>query len=185
MRPDLIVFLLLLALANLPAIAAGSGPAAARTAAAPPAIAATAQPAARLPRIHLHGSALTGKERALSVDELDTLTAAAEWTIDDPYSGTETRYQGIVLRDLVKALAPNAQRVRMRAINDYIVVFNRREWETLPILLATRDEGVRMSVANKGPARIIYRQTRENELRMQVHAPKWIWQVIDVEFDAH
>lgn len=183
MRPDLI-FLLLLALASLPAIAAGSGPAAARAVAAPPAIAATAQPA-RLPRIHLHGSALTGKEQALSIDALDALAPATEWVIDDPYSGSETHYQGITLRDLVNALAPNAQRVRMRAINDYIVVFERDEWEKLPILLATRNEGTRMSVANKGPARIIYRQTRENELRMQAYAPKWIWQVIDVEFNAH
>lgn len=183
MRPDLI-FLLLLALASLPANAAGSGPATARTVAAPPAIAATARPA-RLPRIHLHGSALTGQQQTLSIDALDALAPATEWVIDDPYSGSETHYQGIALRDLVNALAPNAQRVRMRALNDYIVVFERGEWEKLPILLATRNEGARMSVANKGPARIIYRQTRENELRMQAHAPKWIWQVIDVEFNAH
>ncbi|MFZ5722808.1 MAG: hypothetical protein ACOY33_04010 [Pseudomonadota bacterium] len=136
----------------------------------------------RLPVIRLHGSALEGAPRTVTVDELDGLAAQTEWTIVDPYRRQDARYRGIQLRDLVAALAPRARQVRMRAINDYITVFERREWESLPILLATRDNDARMSVDRKGPARIIYRQTRDNEMAMQVNAPKWIWQVIDVEF---
>lgn len=136
----------------------------------------------RLPAIHLHGNALAGKPRALGVDDIDALAPKTEWTIADPYRHEDARYSGVLLRDLVAAVAPQAKKVRMLAVNDYVVVFEKKEWETQPILLATRDGDARMAVANKGPARIVYRQTHENELAMQVNAPKWIWQVIDVEF---
>lgn len=138
----------------------------------------------RLPTIRLHGDALTGTARAVTVDEIDALAPVIDWAIHDPYKVRTNRYQGIALKDLVQALAPDAQSIRLRAVNDYITVFERREWETLPIMLATRDEGARMTVAGKGPARIVYQQTRDNELAMQTHAPKWIWQVVDVEFNA-
>lgn len=143
---------------------------------------AAGQPPARLPMIFLHGNAFNDKARKVTVDTLDKLAPGTHWTITDPYRQRAVRYSGIQLRDLVAALAPGAQTVRMRAVNDYITTFERREWEKLPILLATRDDGARMTVANKGPARIVYFQTPENEMRMQVHGPKWIWQVIDVEF---
>lgn len=173
--PRLLPVLLALCLVAGPAAAAPPG----ETRAAPK---APATEPLRLPRIALHGDALGGKPRSLSVDELDALAPATTWQIRDPYRGRDNHYSGILLRDLVKTLAPQARRVRMRAVNDYITWFERREWETLPILLATRDEGARMSVADKGPARIVYQQTADNELQMQVHAPKWIWQVVDVEF---
>lgn len=172
-----IVVALLLSL--LPAQPLSAAPPAAGSNAAP---ATSETPAVRLPPIFLHGNALAGKARKVTVDELDNLAPGTTWTVVDPYRRQDARYSGIQLRDLVAALAPGAQKVRMRAVNDYITVFERREWEKLPILLATRDGDTRMGVANKGPARIVYLNTHENELRMQVHAPKWIWQVIDVEF---
>lgn len=146
--------------------------------------ASTAGAALRLPKITIHGDALATQPHTLSVDELDRLAPAERWTIDDPYRQRENTYSGIPLRELVVRLAPKAEHVRMRAVNDYITVFSREEWETLPILLATRDGDARMSVANKGPARIVLKQTRQNALAMQVYAPKWIWQVVDVEFQA-
>lgn len=138
--------------------------------------------AVRLPRLHLHGKALTGTARDMSVDEIDRLALLVTWKILDPYKRAESRYTGILLKDLVATLAPTATHVRMRAINDYITVFERADWETLPILLATRDGDARMPVAAKGPARIVFQLTGENEMAMQAHAPKWIWQVVDVEF---
>ncbi len=138
----------------------------------------------RLPTIRLHGDALTGGARSITVEEIDALAPAIDWTIWDPYKVRTNHYQGIALQYLVRALAPNAQSIRLRAINDYITVLERHEWESLPIMLATRDEGARMTVANKGPARIVYPQTRDNERVMQIYAPKWIWQIVDVEFNA-
>ncbi len=175
--PALLLLPLLLA---GPATFAAGAPAATSPAHAPPA----AGPAMRLPRITFHGDALAGQTRVLAVDEIEALGSLVEWTIRDPYRNRTNSFSGITLRDLVNSLAPKAQRVRMRAVNDYIAWFDRREWETLPIMLATRDSGARMTVANKGPARIIYLQDADNELQMQVHAPKWIWQVVDVEFHS-
>lgn len=140
--------------------------------------------AQRMPRIHVHGNALNGGERTFSVDDIDRLALLTTWKILDPYKRQECRYTGILLKDLVDALAPKATHVRMRAVNDYVTVFERSEWQSLPIMLATRDGDVRMSVANKGPARVVFLQTADTELAMQVHAPKWIWQVVDVEFQS-
>lgn len=134
------------------------------------------------PLLRLHGNALQRTAARIDVDQLDAMAPQTKWHVQDPYRQRDVQYSGIQLRDLVAAMAPGAQSVRMRAVNDYITVFTRDEWEKLPILLATRDDGQRMSVANKGPARIVYLNTLDNQLRMQVHAPKWIWQVIDVEF---
>lgn len=149
-----------------------------------PAVASKPAAALRLPRISLHGDALATPPQSLSVDDLDRLAPAARWTIDDPYRRRASTYSGIPLRELVIRLAPNATHVRLRAVNDDIAVFSREEWETLPIMLATRDGDARMAVSNKGPARIVFRQSRENALAMQAWAPKWIWQVVDVEFKS-
>lgn len=147
-----------------------------------------AQPATttrhRMPLIRMHGAALRGAERKMSVEEIDRTALLVTWKISDPYKRQENRYTGILLKDLVNALAPEATNVRLRAINDYITVFSREEWENLPVMLATRDGDTRMSIADKGPARIVFQQTRDNEMAMQVHAPKWIWQVVDVEFQS-
>lgn len=175
------LFLLLLAL--LPGFAA-AGPAADGGPAAVTALPQADAAPLRLPPIRLHGNALQGDARSLSVDELDRVALLVTWKILDPYKRTGSRYTGILLKDLVSALAPKATHVRMRAVNDYVTEFGRAEWERLPILLATRDGDARMPVANKGPARIIFRQDADNEMAMQVHAPKWIWQVIDVEFQS-
>jgi len=172
-RP-LLVLSILLGLLACPGGPVVAGPAAAAPTAAAPTV--------RLPRLHMHGVALAGAPRDLSVDEIDRLALLVTWKIQDPYKRAENRYTGILLKDLVDTLAPGATHVRMRAINDYVAVFERAEWESLPILLATRDGDARMPVAAKGPARVVFRQTRDNEMAMQVHAPKWIWQVVDVEF---
>lgn len=156
--------------------------AAAETSSARPAQQAGVNP--RLPGIQVRGNALAGSARTLHVDDIDRLALLVSWKILDPYKQAENSYTGIHLKDLVGALAPQATHVRMRAINDYVIVFERSEWQTLPILVATRDGDARMSVANKGPARIIFQQTRENERAMQAHAPKWIWQIVDVEFQS-
>lgn len=171
--------LLILALLTcLPAMAPAAG-------AAAPDSEAAGRPAShpvRLPVIRLHGAALDGVDRRLEVAQLEALVPGVTWKVWDPYRSRDVEFGGIRLVDLVHAVAPRAQRVRLRAVNDYVVEFARAEWETLPILLATRDDGEHMTVANKGPARIVFRQTRETELQMQVYAPKWIWQVIDVDF---
>lgn len=176
-----------LALALLFALLACCCPALAAQPSAQPAAAAAngiaAMPSAqRLPRLHMHGKAFASSPRDFSVEEIDRLALLVTWKIQDPYKRAENRYTGILLKDLVATLAPAATHVRMRAVNDYVAVFERSEWETLPILLATRDGDARMPVAAKGPARVVFLQTPDNEMAMQVHAPKWIWQVVDVEF---
>ena len=89
----------------------------------------------------------------------------------------------MLLRQLVDRYArPDTGAVRFRAVDDYRVEFQRSEWSRWDLLLATRMDGRRIGLREKGPARIVMPYDTVPELNPILFNPRWIWQINQVEF---
>lgn len=131
------------------------------------------------PPIQFIGQALSAGPTTVTVAELEQLTQS-EVTVYDHYWEEHRRYSGPLLRDLVAKFAPTATTIEMTAIDDYRATFEAAEWDAFNVLLATRDEGSRMSVSDKGPIRIVIHHDDLEEIRPL--RPKWIWQITEIRF---
>ena len=127
----------------------------------------------------------TGKEapRAVTVDDLEKLLQT-EYSVMDPYSKKQTVYRGVLVREFVKQYGgPRVGSLHFRALDDFKADFNAGEWNRWDILLATRINGEKMSIANNGPARIVFPYDTHKEINPTIYNDKWIWQIKQVTFD--
>lgn len=105
------------------------------------------------------------------------------YTVHDPWLDEDVEFTGVLLADLLDTVgaSPEAQMVHLVALDDYEVdvsVADARRW---PILLATQANGKPMSVADKGPTRIVFPYDQYPEINPVKYEPLWIWQVESLE----
>jgi hypothetical protein len=154
--------------------------------AAVPAAPATPAPvgvAERAIPIRLLGETKKDAPRTVIVEELEKLPQT-EYSVMDPYSKKQTVYRGVLVRDFVKQYGgPRSGSLHFRALDDFKADLNSGEWNRWDILLATRTNGERMSIANNGPARIVFPYDTHKEINPTVYNDKWIWQIKQVTFD--
>jgi hypothetical protein len=104
-----------------------------------------------------------------------TVVTATPWT-----EGT-IRFEGVLLRDVIDAVAPEATMIRAIAINDYVVeipVEDARRWD---VIVASRADGERMRVRDKGPLWVIYPWSTDPELDQARYHNRSIWQLRALE----
>lgn len=115
---------------------------------------------------------------ALRLD-MGLLESLGTWslTVDDRQAtGRTVEFTGPLLRDVLDAAGIARGTLNTVAINDYRVDIPVADAFELPVLLATRADGKRMSVADYGPTRIVY-PTEDYDLDPTVYEPRWIWQL--------
>ena len=139
-------------------------------------------PKSRISKIRLKGSALNKEAFYITVEDLEELEKHDQ-VLMDIYEGKRVQYSGMLLRDLVGHLAPNAKKVTISAVDDYRVTFTEEEWNQHDIFFATRKNGEQMSVAQKGPARIVIDFAPSQEKLSAILKPKWIWQISTMSFE--
>ncbi|MEM7166922.1 MAG: molybdopterin-dependent oxidoreductase [Planctomycetota bacterium] len=133
-----------------------------------------------VPKILICGPALAEPAASYTVADFEAI-GETKLAVFDPYWSVTRDYSGPLLRDVVKKFAPNAKHVEMTAIDDYRATFTAQEWQTLDIMVATRDQGSAMSVAEKGPIRVVIHH--DDPAAIKPLRPKWIWQIIEIRFD--
>ncbi len=139
-------------------------------------------PTSRIPKISLEGSELRREAGYISVNELDQI-GSTEFEIFDIYSNSIVNYEGMLLSKLVEKVASGAQKITFTAVDDYCVSFTREEWTTHPIILATKRDGERMTISQKGPARLVFDFNDDQESLRKTLKPKWIWQISRITFE--
>jgi hypothetical protein len=124
-----------------------------------------------------------GDELRLDLDQLDALTSV-EYAVDDRLAtGRRVTFSGPLVRTLLDlAGAEDATTMHTVALNDYAVDIPVSDAEDLPLMLATRMDGRRMSVARYGPTRFVY-PTDGYGLDPVVYEPRWIWQLRSIEVE--
>jgi hypothetical protein len=118
-----------------------------------------------------------GARLALDLDTLERL-ALVRYRVRDPWVKREVVYTGVLLSDLLELAraSGSASELRLTALDDYkatIAVADVRRW---PVLLATRSDGKRMSVADGGPTRVVF-PYGQHEFDRGRYDQQWIWSV--------
>lgn len=110
----------------------------------------------KIPRqkVYIQGNVI--KEKVFKMNELSALPTI-EQKIIDPYSSNKTiNFTGIYLYEIFNTLGnKNATSMDVIAINDYKVTITKELALKEKMILAYKGDGDYISVANRGPARIV------------------------------
>ena len=130
--------------------------------------------------ISLQGTLAADAPTHLSIAQLDEMPQIKK-VIFDPFLDKTTHYRGVPLKEFVARFArPETKTIKVGAIDENAVTFFRQELETGGYLLATRMDGVLMTRAMGGPAKIVL-QTEDPENHF---VRKWICMINRIEFLA-
>lgn len=126
----------------------------------------------------------TGAERArreLSVAEVEAL-GTAEIATSTPWTQGVVRFSGPTLAALAALEEGVAVEARLQALNDYSIDVPAEDWETHDVVLASRADGERMRVRDRGPFWLVYPLDSDPALRTQRYHARMIWQVRRIAF---
>lgn len=120
--------------------------------------------------------------RSISIDEIEALPRteiSGRVSPDEPLMTC----QGALLSDVVEQIgAGKSDRVIVRASDGYAADIPRKDWETWPVVVATRCGGQRLSVRQRGPARIFYPVHQDPDLAARTYVDRSIWLIAEIEW---
>lgn len=118
-----------------------------------------------------------------AVFDLAMIEAMADASFETSTIWTEgiTRFEGIVLRDLLDRVGAEGSRVLLVALNDYVVEIPTDEIGADAPLLAVRRDGARMPVRDRGPLWVVYPYDAQPEFRTELVYMRSIWQLARIE----
>ena len=108
----------------------------------------------------------------IGITEINT---SASWT--DGVS----RFEGVLARDLLKAVGATGNQVSARALNDYAIEIPFSDFDSYDVLFAFKMDDVELTPRDKGPLWIIYPRDEYPELRNQRVDAKWLWQLVSLD----
>lgn len=92
------------------------------------------------------------------------------------YKGT-TRFDGVPMRTLLRAVGASGERIVALALNDYSTEIPATDFEQYEVLLALKRDGEYMPVRDKGPLFIVYPFDSAPELQAQKFYNRSAWQL--------
>jgi hypothetical protein len=120
------------------------------------------------------GTTNDGETLTLDLETLEKMPQV-EATLYEPFLEEDVSFAGVLLSDLFRyAGAESASTVEMTALDDYHVKFPMDELQADRTLLATREQGSTISIADGGPIRIVF---LDNETQFAPVTDNWIWSV--------
>lgn len=117
--------------------------------------------------------------------DMDMLHALPVVSIETHTSVTDgrKRFEGVLVRDLLKRVGADGTVVHASAINDYMVEIPISDFERFDVIIAYRVDGAALSSRDKGPLWMIYPRDAHAELQDIRYDYRWVWQlnVLEVE----
>ena len=114
------------------------------------------------------------------LEELERI-GTVDLVTDTPWTETEVRFTGVLIRDLLDLLGASGTTVSMVALNDYAVTIPIEDFSDHDVIIATQRDGAVMRVRDKGPLWVIYPWSEKPELRNEVYYSRSIWQLKSIE----
>ena len=105
----------------------------------------------------------------------------AEIVTTTPFTPGKVKFEGVLLRDLLKAAKLSSSKLRMTALNDYQVEVPASDAERYDVIVAYKLDGRYMRIRDKGPFWLIYPLDQHPELQNEATATKMIWQMKTIE----
>ena len=101
--------------------------------------------------------------------------------METPWTEGQTRFEGPLLRSLLKAVGAHGRTLRITALNDYsaeVPIEDATEFDTM---LAVAMNGEAMSIRDKGPIFMIYPFDTNPELYNEKYFSRSVWQIKAIE----
>lgn len=94
-------------------------------------------------------------------------------------------YEGVLGSQLLDFIGvpTGATKMKMRALNDYVVEIPIEDFRRWPVMLALKLNGKYMSIREKGPIWVVYPNHLHPELLSRSYQGKWIWQLVEISFE--
>ncbi len=124
-----------------------------------------------------------GKVTTFDMAMLDALPQVTMVT-HTPWDGSAVvTFRGPLIRDILAAAGASGTKARVIALNDYAVMIPASDFNEDGVILATKRNGQRMAIRDKGPLWVIYPLADRPDLDVYGTYAKMAWQVkaIDVE----
>ena len=88
-------------------------------------------------------------------------------------------YVGVLGSTLLKVIGipKNATKLKLRAVNDYIIDIPLEDFERWPVMFALKLNGDYLTLRDKGPIWVVYPTHLDEALSGPEHSGKWIWQL--------
>lgn len=123
-----------------------------------------------------------GATRDLTIEEIERLPTVEIQGNASPDEPVIT-FQGVLLSDLVEMIgAGEAESLVVRASDGYSADIPREDWERWPVVVATRIGQERLTLRQRGPARIIYPVDRYPELDGRTYVDRSVWLIVEIEW---
>ena len=103
-----------------------------------------------------------------------TLRTSTAWTAGPAV------FEGVLARDLLKAVGADGENVEATALNDYVVSIPMADVTQYDVMLALKMDGEYLKVRDKGPIWIVYPRDQHSELQDPKTDKKWIWQLCNI-----
>ena len=101
----------------------------------------------------------------------------AGFVTSTPWSKGTTRYDGVLMRTLMRAVGASGERVVATALNDYSTEIPVADFDRYDVLLALKRDGEYMLVRDKGPLFIVYPFDQFPELQTKKFYSRAAWQL--------
>lgn len=137
--------------------------------------------AAGLELVWIDRSGAEQARRTLSTDEAEAL-GSVEIATSTPWTQGVVRFSGPTLAALVSLEDGAVVEARLQALNDYSIDVPAEDWAAYDVVLASRADGARMRVRDRGPFWLVYPLDSDPALQTQRYHARMIWQVRRIDF---
>jgi len=100
-----------------------------------------------------------------------------------PWTDGRPVFEGVLMRDLAERLGAHGTTVTVTALNDYKMQIPMSDFLKYPVLLASKMDGERLRIRDKGPLWLVYPQDEFPELQNKPTQAKWVWQIKEIRFE--
>ena len=101
----------------------------------------------------------------------------ASFTTKTPWYKDPVTFSGVPMSRLLEFVGAKGTSLSVTALNDYATDIPLQDFNTYPVLLATKRDGQYMPVRDKGPLFIVYNYDSNAELQHQRFYSRSAWQV--------
>ncbi len=102
-------------------------------------------------------------------------------TVETPWYDGPITFEGPLVLAIFDAVGARGENIVITALNDYSSSVPADDFRTWPVILATRQDGERMSVREKGPLFVIYPFDLDPMLQNEIYFGRSVWQVRSID----
>ncbi|OLP57884.1 hypothetical protein BJF93_13655 [Xaviernesmea oryzae] len=115
-----------------------------------------------------------------SLASLDTLPQS-KFKTSTPWHKGVVEFSGTALSAYFEAAHVSPRKIRLVALNDYVVDAEVSDLLAGDALLATRQNGVPLPISDKGPVFLIFPFDARSELQHQSYYSRAVWQLTEID----